>query len=118
MPWAVVFDRVDLLPRHPVQLYEATAYLLILVLLLRVYRQNGALRDGLLTGSYLSLVFLARLVLEFWKTPQAAYESGAAISVGQWLSVPFIVAGAVLIWRALQSARSGPPHSAAASSPE
>jgi phosphatidylglycerol:prolipoprotein diacylglycerol transferase len=111
--WGVVFDRVDALPRHPVQLYEAGSYLLIAALLWRVQRRWHALRrPGLLTGWFMTLVFLVRIVLEAWKTPQAAYESGFAISVGQWLSVPFVVLGLALVVRAVLR----PPAAAAAPS--
>jgi prolipoprotein diacylglyceryltransferase len=99
--WAVVFDRVDATPRHPVQLYEALAYLLIFVVLALVYvRKVEAYRDGMLLGLFLALVFSARFLLETVKTPQAAYEAGFAVTVGQWLSVPFILAGIALIAQA------------------
>ncbi len=101
VPWAVVFDRVDPIPRHPVQLYEAFAYLLIFVLLVLVYlRQAKTNPGGLLLGLFFALVFSARFLLEFVKTPQASYEGGFALSVGQLLSIPFILAGVALIARA------------------
>jgi prolipoprotein diacylglyceryl transferase len=99
--WAVVFDRVDPIPRHPVQLYEALAYLLIFVVLVLVYmRQVQARGDGLLLGLFFTLVFSARFLLEFAKTPQASYEAGIALTVGQLLSVPFVLVGGALIVRA------------------
>lgn len=99
--WGVVFERVDAMPRHPVQLYEATTYLAILIVLRVLASRDAALiRRGYLTGTFLSLVFSARAVLEIWKSPQAAYEMGNSISVGQWLSVPFALLGAVLMIRA------------------
>ncbi|QLQ33683.1 MAG: prolipoprotein diacylglyceryl transferase [Candidatus Thiothrix singaporensis] len=104
--WGVVFEAVDELPRHPVQLYEAAAYLLIFLSLLAVYRRYGKnTPHGLLTGIFFASVFAARFVLEYFKTPQAAYEEGFSISVGQWLSVPFCVAGLGLIAYALRSPR-------------
>jgi phosphatidylglycerol:prolipoprotein diacylglycerol transferase len=99
--WAVVFDRVDPVPRHPVQLYEALAYLLVFVVLALVYvRKANAERHGLLLGLFFTLVFSARFLLEFVKTPQAAYEAGLALTVGQMLSIPFILVGIALIVRA------------------
>lgn len=110
--WGVVFDRVDALPRHPVQLYEAAAYLLVLAVL-RVAARRGALaRPGELTGLFLVLVFSARAVIEIWKTPQAAYEAGQAITVGQWLSVPFVLLGLVLLVRARRGAAAAPASTA------
>jgi prolipoprotein diacylglyceryltransferase len=99
----VVFDRIDALPRVPVQLFEAIAYVAIALLLWWQMRRHGALlARGRMTGLYFVLVFGARAVLEFWKLPQAAYESNAAFSVGQWLSVPFIALGLYLVWRSGQ----------------
>lgn len=99
--WGVVFDRVDAVPRHPVQLYEAVAYALIFLLLLWVYRCRGrTLRNGGVLGLFLFCVFSARFLLEFVKTPQAEYEAGFVLTVGQLLSIPFIVVGFGLILRA------------------
>jgi len=93
----VIFARVDLSPRHPVQLYEAVAYLAIFAVLLSIYRRGVRLRDGLLTGLYFMFVFTARFALEFFKTPQATYEAGYSIHVGQYLSLPFVLAGLLLL---------------------
>jgi len=101
VPWAVIFARVDDLPRHPVQLYEAAAYVMIFAVLFSAWRAEGVRsRQGLLAGNFLVLVFAARLVLEFYKMPQAAYEAGFFLTVGQWLSVPCILAGLWLVARA------------------
>lgn len=107
-PWAVIFERVDPLPRHPVQLYEAAAYALIFVLLFLAYRVGEVRgRQGLLSGLFLILVFAARFVLEFFKTPQAAYEQGYFLTVGQWLSVPCILGGMWLLVRACRARSAG-----------
>jgi phosphatidylglycerol:prolipoprotein diacylglycerol transferase len=99
--WGIIFDRVDPLPRHPVQLYEALAYALIFLVLRGAYSRRGpTLRDGWLLGLFLILVFGARFLCEFVKTPQAAYEVGFALTVGQLLSLPCIVAGFCLFARA------------------
>ena len=99
--WGVIFEKVDELPRHPVQLYESFAYIMIFAWLVKVYLRYGKNTPyGLLTGMFLTSVFSVRFILEFFKTPQAAYEAGNFISVGQWLSIPFIIVGIVLIQRA------------------
>lgn len=103
--YGVVFESVDPLPRHPVQLYEAVGYLGVLAVLTLVYRRAGGQpRKGLLTGLFMLLVFAIRIALEFFKTPQAAYEAGNVFTVGQWLSVPFVVLGLVLIVRSRRQA--------------
>jgi prolipoprotein diacylglyceryl transferase len=96
--WGVVFDAVDPVPRHPVQLYEAGAYAAVGALLWLLYkRSGGATPQGRLSGAFLVLVFALRFALEFFKAPQAAYEAGFTISVGQYLSVPFVLLGLVLL---------------------
>lgn len=94
----LVFDAVDGLPRHPVQLYEAACYLVIFGLLLALYRRTGKhTPHGMLFGLFLLLVFSARIALEFLKVPQAAYEAGQLFTVGQYLSAPFAVFGGFMI---------------------
>ncbi len=102
--WAVVFERFDAVPRHPVQLYEALAYLIVFVALVAVYRWSEY-REGFLLGLFFVLVFAARFGLEFVKMPQAAYEAGLAVTVGQMLSVPFILVGLALMRRARPARR-------------
>ncbi len=99
-PWGVVFSRVDAVPRHPAQLYEALSYLLIFVLLLFLYRRKGsALPSGLLTGTFLVTVFGARFFIEFLKERHAAFEAGLPLSMGQLLSVPVVMVGfGLIIW--------------------
>lgn len=93
-PWAIVFSRVDSLPRHPVQLYEAAAYLVILGVLLWVYRRaTFAFATKILPGLFLLLLFTARFVLEYTKTEQADYTTALPFTVGQMLSVPFVLLG-------------------------
>jgi phosphatidylglycerol:prolipoprotein diacylglycerol transferase len=96
-PLAVVFERVDLLPRHPVQLYEGIAYFGIFAGMLWLYKNKRFATNGALTGVYLVSVFTARIALEFFKTPQSTYDATSVISVGQYLSVPFILAGIALL---------------------
>lgn len=100
VPWAFVFERVDSVPRHPVQLYESIAYALIFVLLLRIYwRLRAQTPRGLLLGLFLVSVFTFRFFLEFLKQRQAAYGHHLPLHVGQWLSIPFVVLGMALLWQ-------------------
>jgi prolipoprotein diacylglyceryltransferase len=59
----------------------------------------------MLLGLFLVLVFSARFLLEFLKTRQAAYEASQALSVGQWLSLPFVVLGLMLLARLFSCSR-------------
>lgn len=102
MPWAIIFMQVDSIPRHPVQLYEAFTNLFIFIFLNRLYWKNNAGdKLGYLFGLFLVLLFSARFVLEFFKYSQGGFESnlGEVLSTGQWLSIPFVLAGFYFIWR-------------------
>ena len=96
--WAVVFERVDNIPRHPAQLYEAFAYLFIFITLTIIYKTTKAKeKHGMLLGLFLMLTFTARFIIEFFKQKQAAYGSELAVNTGQMLSVPFFCVGLFLI---------------------
>ena len=100
LPWAFIFERVDFMPRHPSQLYEAIAYLLIFFVLWKLYQTKGLqLKKGFLLGLFLVLVFLARFLIEFTKENQEAFENALPINMGQILSLPFIIVGAYLMLR-------------------
>jgi prolipoprotein diacylglyceryl transferase len=100
VPWAFVFARIDDLPRHPAQLYESLAYLLIFGVLFAVYRKRGSHTPrGLLLGLFLVLVFGARFVIECVKVRQAAFGEALPLSMGQLLSIPAILVGVVLLVR-------------------
>lgn len=97
-PWGVVFARIDSLPRHPVQLYEACSYLTIYAILLLIYKRQGH-KPGVCFGSFLCMMFSARFGLEYFKTEQAMYDTGLNFTTGQLLSLPFLLVGVVLlIW--------------------
>ncbi len=99
-PWAIIFERVDMVPRHPVQLYEAFSYLIILLLLVTIYRKvTPAFATKILPGTFLVLLFTARFFIEYAKTRQASYTTDLPFSTGQMLSVPYIILGILwIIW--------------------
>jgi prolipoprotein diacylglyceryl transferase len=98
-PWAMVFLRVDTLPRHPAQLYEALAYLLIFLVLFTYYRKRGTdIPHGRLLGAFLVLIFTARFFIEFVKERHVPFEAGLPLSMGQVLSVPMVALGVGLLW--------------------
>ena len=97
--WGVVFERDDLIPRHPTQLYEAFAYLLIFGILFYMYKSEKIRSaQGLIFGTFLTLLFTARFIIEFFKENQEAFENSMLINMGQILSVPFILIGLALIF--------------------
>jgi len=105
--WAVVFERIDNIPRHPVQLYEAFSYLTIFILLYTYYHKTSNKNySGSILGMFLVMVFSARFVIEFFKEKQAAYAAENLISTGQMLSIPFFLTGIALIAFALKTKRS------------
>jgi prolipoprotein diacylglyceryl transferase len=105
VPWAVVFVRIDNLPRHPTQLYESFSYFVIFGLLLWAYQRSGrATPAGRLLGLFLALIFSARFVIEFFKLRLSEYGAELPLSTGQLLSVPMVVVGIALI---VFSAREG-----------
>jgi prolipoprotein diacylglyceryltransferase len=107
VPWAVVFARIDLLPRHPAQLYESLSYLSIFVVLLALYRfTNIKKQSGALFGAFLCLIFTARFSIEFVKVKQAAYTGDVWINTGQALSLPFFVVGLYLLFQAWKKSRT------------
>ncbi len=100
LPWAIVFERVDTVPRHPAQLYESLTYFAIFLLLSSLYRFTSICRHpGRLWGVALAVSFSARFLLEFFKENQAAFEQDMFINMGQVLSVPFVSLGLFLILR-------------------
>ncbi len=96
VPWAIIFERVDMLPRHPSMLYESFCYFIGFFILWRIYKHyKAAPPDGLLLGVFLVYVFVCRFLIEFTKTRQADFTANWPISMGQLLSIPFIIFG---IW--------------------
>lgn len=85
---------------HPTQLYEALSYLLIFAGLFIFFRNKNKeeLRDGFIFGVFLIALFTARFFIEFIKNDQVGFEAGMTLNMGQWLSVPFILIGILLIW--------------------
>ncbi len=93
-PWGVIFERVDNLPRHPAQLYEAISYFIILAIMLILYlKMRDRLKNGILFGLATVLFFFARFIIEFLKEDQVGFEKGMTFNMGQLLSLPYIAVG-------------------------
>ncbi len=112
VPWAFVFERVDMLPRHPGQLYEAICYAIFFFIGWFIYRlslkketmeryTSNARKplvdirvgSGFYFGLCLFLIFLSRIFIELTKENQVDFESGMMFNMGQLLSVPFVLLG-------------------------
>ena len=105
VPWAFIFHHanlylpdgsLDLRPRHPSQIYEALCYLLSFGILMWMYwKQSAGKYLGRIFGAFLILIFGFRFIIEFLKESQGGFEDslGNLLTTGQWLSIPFVLAG-------------------------
>ena len=104
VPWAMVFPNGGPLPRHPSQLYEAGLEGVVLFIILALLIRGGALkRPGFIIGAFAALYGVARITSEFFREPdpQLGFLWGG-LTMGMLLSVPMIIAGAIIIvvaWR-------------------
>ncbi len=100
VPWAFIFVRVDNIPRHPSQIYESLAYLIIFIILLMLYKKKGAETPrGQLFGWFLILVFSFRFFVEFFKAVQEPFEAHLPLDMGQLLSIPLVLLGIYILSR-------------------
>lgn len=104
LPWGFVFIRetapslLPLIPRHPTQLYEAFFCLFLFTLTYYLWKQKRhQLPSGTATGLFIVFLFSFRFMVEFLKTPQEAFENNLPLNMGQWLSIPAIMTGALLL---------------------
>lgn len=101
-PWAVIFghpaDGSRPLARHPVQLYEAGAYLISFIILHYLWKnQKSHAHPGFIIGWMFILIFGSRFVLEFFKMTQDSFFNLSFLQAGQVLSLPFLFLGIALI---------------------
>jgi phosphatidylglycerol:prolipoprotein diacylglycerol transferase len=106
VPWEMVFPGGGPLPRHPSQLYEAAleGALLIVVMLLLFWKTRARWRPGLLVGVFTFGIALARFTVEFFRQPDsqlAEFARQTGLSMGQWLTIPLMIAGLAVAARAL-----------------
>ena len=109
VPWAFIFERVDLMPRHPGQLYEAIAYAILFGLMWTIYKKNAnsqkpkakslQVGTGWFFGFCLAYIFTFRFFIEYTKEIQESFEEALPIDMGQILSIPFIIIGIVCMIR-------------------
>ncbi|MGY6562103.1 MAG: prolipoprotein diacylglyceryl transferase [Luteibaculaceae bacterium] len=100
LPWGIIFPQEDNIPRHPTQLYEALFYFMLFAVLFYFYKRNyKTVKTGKIFGIFLIALFGFRFVVEFLKEIQVNFEATMFLNMGQWLSVPFILAGIYLVSR-------------------
>ncbi len=94
VPWAFIFERVDNIPRHPAQLYEAIAYLTIFFINMFLYKQTKLLQNkGFFFGLTITLIFGFRFFIEFIKEREIEFDNFMNLDMGQVLSIPFVILG-------------------------
>ena len=105
VPWAFIFPNgagAGMVPRHPTQIYESLAYLIIFIILFVTYnKQKDKFNNGFLFGLFLILVFTFRFFVEFVKAVQEPFEADLPLKMGQWLSIPFVLIGIYFLIKGL-----------------
>jgi len=112
--WAVIFghaaDGSPPFPRHPVQIYEAGFYLLVFAFLMFLWFKKGASKViGKISGCFFLLVFSFRFLIEFFKEEQSEWLSSSFLTMGQYLSLPFIAFGLYLLLRSCTKTKDQMP---------
>ena len=110
LPWGVVFGRTgDMRARHPVQLYEAAVFLLMGILLIRLYKKRGnSLPAGFIAGLSIMAVALVRFLLEFVKESKKNIDFGAvSLHTAQMLCIPLFIFGMFIFIYALRHSAPG-----------
>ncbi len=94
VPWAFIFERVDAVPRHPGQLYEAIAYAILFIVMWVLHKKMPEkIGTGWYFGFCLTYIFTFRFFIEYTKEIQEAFEASLPLDMGQILSIPFIILG-------------------------
>lgn len=100
VPWAFIFERVDTMPRHPSQLYEAVAYAVLFAVMWVLHkRMADRIGTGWFFGLCLTAIFTFRFFIEFTKEIQEAFEASLPLDMGQILSIPFVAVGLYCMFR-------------------
>lgn len=98
VPWAIIFPEAGPEPRHPSQLYQFALEGVVLFIILNLFWRKNPPR-GAISGMFLLFYGLFRFLVEFVRQPDS--QLGLyfqEISMGQILSTPMIIAGALMIW--------------------
>ena len=106
--FGVVFvNRGDSLPRHPAQLYEAVCYFILFFILSQIYKSDYKNKSGFLLGFFMFTLFSIRFLIEFIKESQGGFETILPLfSTGQWLSIPLILSGMLVLIRSIKKSKN------------
>ena len=100
VPWAFIFEKVDAMPRHPGQLYEAIAYGILFGIMWWMHKKMPEkIGTGWYFGFCLTYIFTFRFLIEYTKEIQEAFEASLPLDMGQILSIPFIIIGLFCMFR-------------------
>lgn len=107
VPWAMVFPRAGDLPRHPSQLYQAglEGLAMLVIMLALFWFTRARYRPGLLAGVFTTGMGVSRFVNEFFREPDqqlADFAARTGLSMGQWLTIPLILTGLIVVLYALR----------------
>ncbi len=106
LPWGVIFPSVDMLPRHPSQLYEALleGLILFLIFLRLMFKRNYQI--GLMSSLFCIYYGVFRFFVEFTRQPEENLSMmlvhNTGLTMGQWLCVPVVMLGVVLYYKQRQ----------------
>lgn len=100
LPWGFIFERNgETVAKHPTQIYEALAYLITFFTVNKLYwKTDIKSKVGAISGIFFIMIFAARFFIEFIKEEQEAFETSMTLNMGQWLSIPFVLGGVLLIY--------------------
>lgn len=103
VPWAFIFVQTDPQPRHPAQLYEAIFCLFLFAFMFWLWKnKRNNFGPGFMFGFFSVVLWIERFVDEFFKENQVSFEDSMTLNMGQWLSIPFIIIGAVMMIRSFK----------------
>lgn len=105
LSWGVIFPNAGISPRHPSQLYEAGLEgLALFIILFAIVFSNGLNKRGLISGTFLFFYSFSRILVENFREPDLHIGYiFLNITMGMILSVPFLIAGLILIFQSLKN---------------
>jgi prolipoprotein diacylglyceryl transferase len=98
VPWAFIFERMDNIPRHPAQVYEAIYCFLLFAILFCIWKtKRDTVKNGFIFGVFLVVLWSLRFIDEFFKEVQEPFEEGMILNMGQILSIPLVITGLIIL---------------------